>query len=723
MRDAHELIREVDTYYIQAVTAPTDERTRVLKQGDTFAIFDRHGDILTTGLGQQGIFDGDTRMLSRLELRLGAERPLLLSSTVTSDNTMLAVDLANPDIGETGLPLLRDTVHVFRATCLWERHCYLRLRVRNYGTEMVPLTLGLCFAADFADIFEVRGTRRERRGTILPPEVGRDLVRLSYVGLDERVRTTTVRVGPAPAQLSASHARWDLVLAPGEDQTLLVVIGFAEASDIVRRLRFEEAHTEVAHEVQRGSARACHITSSNDQFNDWLARSAADLRMLITQTGGGPYPYAGVPWFSTVFGRDGLMTAFETLWVDPEIAAGVLRLLAMTQADGTSPSQDCEPGKIVHELRSGEMAALGEVPFGRYYGSVDATPLFVMLAAAYYDTTGDAALVRELWPSLVRALDWMKVHGDPDGDGYIEYARATEKGLVNQGWKDSRDSVFHADGTLAQGPIALCEVQAYAHAAWEAGARLSTLVGEPARCAEWAARALELHARFDRDFWLDDLGTYALALDGDKRPCRVRTSNAGHALFTGTASHRRALALRETLFGEDSFTGWGVRTVSSRERLFNPMSYHNGSVWPHDNAIIAAGLARYGMKEPALDILRGLFDAARWLEIHRVPELFCGFPRRPSEGPTLYPVACAPQAWASGAVYMILQACLGLRIDGARRRVELVHPALPTFLEQLRISNLRVGETRVDIELRRHAWDVGVNVRRHDPGVEVVVIK
>jgi glycogen debranching enzyme len=715
-------MQDRDQYYIQAITALTDDRTRVLKQGDTFAIFDRHGDILSRTNGQRGIFDGDTRMLSRLELRLGPDRPLLLSSTVTSDNTMLAVDLANPDIEASGLPLLRDTVHIFRATCLWERQCYMRLRVHNYGTETVELSLTLFFDADFADMFEVRGTRRQRHGTILPPHVEHDLVRLSYAGLDDRLRTTTLRLSPQPTRLRSDHARWDLMLTPGEDQTLLVVATFGAGGPIAS-LRFEEAHDAVAHSVNRWAARSCHIGSSNEQFNDWLARSAADLRMLLTEKPSGAYPYAGVPWFSTVFGRDGLVTAFETLWVDPEIAGGVLRLLAATQADTISAERDCEPGKIVHELRSGEMAALDEVPFGRYYGSVDATPLFVMLAAAYYDVSGDLPLVHELWPNLVRALEWMEKYGDVDRDGYLEYARRTDKGLVNQGWKDSPDSVFHADGSLASGPIALCEVQAYAHAAWEAGARLSTLVGEPQRSHEWAKKALDLQARFDRDFWLEDLGTYALALDGRKRPCRVRTSNAGHALFTGTASHKRALALRETLFGEDSFTGWGVRTVSSRERLFNPMSYHNGSVWPHDNALIAAGLARYGMKEPALDILRGLFDAAQWFDIHRMPELFCGFPRRPGEGPTLYPVACSPQAWASGAVYMALQACLGLRIDGVRRRVELIHPALPPFLEHLRISSLRVGDARVDLELRRHAWDVGVNVRRHDAGVEVVVIK
>lgn len=369
------------------------------------------------------------------------------------------------------------------------------------------------------------------------------------------------------------------------------------------------------------------------------------------------------------------------------------------------------------------MAALGEIPFGRYYGSADATPLFVMLAHEYFERTADLAFIDRLWPHILAALDWMDQFGDIDGDGFIEYARRSQSGLVQQGWKDSYDSVFHDDGSLAEAPIAVCEIQGYAYAAWNGAARLASARGDERQAERWHERANALRSQFEQAFWCEDLGSYALALDGHKRRCRVHTSNPGHCLFTGIVSPEHARLLADTLMSEESFAGWGIRTVAAAEARYNPMSYHNGSIWPHDNAIIAAGFARYGFPAPATRVMGALFDLSQAVDLHRLPELICGFHRRGGEYPTLYPVACAPQAWAAGAVYLLLQACLGLRIDAAQRRVSFSRAALPETLEWLRIANLSIAGASVDLLLTRHAYDVGVTVLRRDGDVEIVSVK
>lgn len=734
---AEEVIRVRDEFYILATSARIDDRTRVLKYGDTFAVSDRFGDIDVVGAGDLGLYHQDTRFLSRFTLRLGENRPLLLSSTIKDDNALLAVDCTNADVwhdGEVVIP--RGVIHLFRSRVLWDATCFERLRIHNYARAAVDIALAIEIDADFADIFEVRGLSRDRRGRPLPPQVGDDALLLAYEGLDGRTRRTRIAFRPAPTRLTGSHACFQLHLAPRGEGSWYWSISCeldpappggprppGRAGPTSSRPTYEEAAREAAAVLGRARADEPEIFTSNEQFNDWLNRSLVDLHMMRTDTVHGPYPYAGVPWYSTVFGRDGIITALECLWFNPHVARGVLGYLAATQADAESPEQDAQPGKVLHETRAGEMAALGEVPFRRYYGTVDATPLFVMLAGEYFRRTGDRAFIASIWPSVDRALAWIDRYGDMDGDGFVEYASRSRRGLVHQGWKDSHDAVFHRDGTPARGPIALCEVQGYVYAAKLAAAGLARLLGHDGRAEELASQACALRRRFDAAFWCDELATYALALDGDKRPCLVRTSNAGHCLFSGIADARRAPALAATLTGEASFSGWGIRTVAASEACYNPMSYHNGSVWPHDNALIAAGFARYGRRREVLALLTGLFDASLFFDLHRLPELFCGFPRRPGEGPTLYPVACSPQAWASGAVFLLLQACLGLQALASERKLVFSMPCLPEFLQQVTIRRLRVGEACVDLALTRHREDVGVNVLRREGELDIVILK
>lgn len=710
-----DLIRFDGHAYVLAASPRLATYTLTLKQGDTFAVFDRYGDAGSLGSGEQGIYHRGTRMLSHHELHLGRVRPMLLSSALQDHNAFVAVDLTNPDIhlGDD-LYIARGTLHIFRSQFLWDGALLCRTRVFNYGDSRRSIDLNYLFEADFADIFEVRGTQRLRRGRQWA-EVGGQGVVLRYEGLDGVERRTCVDFSEPPQAIDAHSVHFTPTLDPGQGYDLYHTVSFAEALP-----PSASTFTLCRRSVQKGLAeRPCRIRTSNDNFNTWLERSNSDLHMLETQTPDGPYPYAGVPWFSTVFGRDGIVTALEYLWVDPGMAAGVLATLAANQAREIRPEQDAEPGKILHEWREGEMANLGEVPYGCYYGSADSTPLFVMLAAAYWRRTGDRCVVESLWPNIERALEWMDRYGDEDGDGFIEYARKKDQGLRNQGWKDSEDSIMHADGSLAEGPIALIEVQAYAYAARQGAADIAQALGLDGRAAALRAQAAALQIAIERSFWLEDLGTYALALDGEKKPCRVRSSNPGHALYCGAIRAGHARQVADSLLGPALFSGWGVRTLAETERRYNPMSYHNGSVWPHDNALVAAGLGRYGMGERATKVLEGMFGAALSVNHHRLPELFCGFPRRDGQGPTLYPVACSPQAWAAASGFLLLQAVLGLEVTASPPTILFRRPSLPAFLERVEVTRLTVGDAVVDITLDRHPHSVGISLRRHRGEAEI----
>jgi glycogen debranching enzyme len=714
-------IRIGDDYYLLASALPPRGRRVVLNHGDTFAIISESGDVPLAGHEPFGLFCAGTRFLDRYELRLNGNFPIPLSATLSDDGSEQVTFLTNADEHRGNeLVTQRDSVAVERRKVLIDGALFEDVSVRSYAVVPIVLRLSVIFTADFADLFELRGVTRRAWGERRQPEVDGTRVRLAYRGLDGVERTLELCFEPAEWQVGGELAELVLDLPPG---------GTAEAAiratcrigDGPPAARDGATALSVIRAERRATAAGfARLTTSSEALNGWIQASLRDLSLLCATRTEGSYPYAGIPWFATVFGRDGLVTAFETLAFAPSLTVGVLRTLAGLQGRAVDASRDEEPGRILHELRLGEMAATGEVPFGRYYGSIDATPLFVALLAAYAGRTGDMALVEELWPAAIAASEWMQQQ--VGARGYLSYQRRTPRGLANQGWKDSHDAISHADGRLAEPPIALCEVQGYLFAALDGMAMLAERRGAPASARRFAGQARMLRERFAGDFWLEDEGTYALAIDGEGRPCRVVASNAGHCLFSGIAMPTHAERIAARLVQSDCYCGWGIRTLSGDARRFNPMSYHNGSVWPHDNALIAAGLARYGFVSHAALVFSSLLAVSRGSEDQRLPELFCGFNRRPERPrPVRYPVACQPQAWAAGSVFLLLEAVLGLSIDGWSRRVTFAGARLPDWLDYVVVEGLSVGEGSVDVKVARAPSGAVIDVLDRRGGVDVRV--
>jgi len=685
-----------------------------LKSGAGFLVCNSRGDV--TG-GADGLFVDDTRLLSRFILSTGGVLPSRLNSGVSRDNVFFVCHATNrplPPMGGKAAPA--GTLHIERRRLLWNDRVYERVRLSNYGAETVMLPLTFEFEADFRDIFEVRGATRALRGQTAAPQVDGRWVRFGYRGLDEVERSAVIAFSAPPGRLDARQARFLWSLERGESEELFVEIGrHLEDTPSAERFRRAAVDARLARRRQR-RAGAAVSADKGSPFDAWIAQARSDVALLSEPLATGPYPFAGIPWFCTPFGRDGIITAWQMLWLEPALAAGVLRYLAARQATETNPFADAEPGKIMHETRGGEMCALGEMPFGLYYGGVDTTCLFVALAGAYFQRTGDAELIAEIWPNLIAAAGWMEGPGDSNGDGLVDYARAEETGLANQGWKDSGDSIFHADGRFPEGPVALVEVQGYAYAAWLAMADLTEALGVGGADA-WRAQARRVRRLVEERFWMEDEEFYAVALDGEGRPCRAITSNPGHLLFAGLPAPERGAAVARRLLGAEFRTGWGVRTLARDQARYNPMAYHNGSVWPHDTAIAAAGMARYGEREAARRLLGELFEAASHFQM-RLPELFCGFDKRPGEPPVAYPVACLPQAWAAGSVFMLLQAALGVELDAPSRLLTVREPLMPRGVANLDIRGLEFDGERFSLSFQCRDGTISVSAADAPRGLQ-----
>ncbi len=719
------------------VAATDTVDTAVLKHENVYLVSDPEGDIGEGNTSGLGLYRGDTRYLSRFELRVNRQRPVLLAAgspaayrgTIQLTNPTLLLD---PEEKRRPEPVLDKQSLGIRRSRLIEGGLIERIGFVNYTQHEVEVEVELTIDADFADIFEVRGWRRERRGEFRQLRFEADRALFGYTGLDGTERRTAVRFDPPPDRFDGVSAAWSWRLDQQGERSVVVavrpVIGaepldaaFAAPGIVPGTVRNGDADGHGTPSVLDSRAAAAYrawqestasFETSNDLFNQLIGRSRLDLCALlnIDRASGLRYPAAGIPWFSALFGRDSILTALEALPLTQQLAVDTLDLLARYQADEDAPEHDAEPGKMPHEFRFGEMANCGETPMSRYYGSADSTPLWLVLLSETYRWTGDLALVERLWPNVERAIEWIDRHGDADGDGFVEYRRRNPRGLENQGWKDSWNSVLHADGSLAAPPIALVEIQGYVYDARVRVADLAARLGRHEFAEEQRAAAASLRSRFDEAFWDPAAGAYAMALDADKRRVTSLANNAGHCLWSGIVPEQKARAVADALLEPTLFSGWGIRTLSRNQPGFNPIGYHVGSVWPHDNAIIAAGLARYDLHAESMTVASRILESGYRFRDMRLPELFCGFDRHRTDLPVPYPVACVPQAWSAAAPFLLLRTMLGLEANAHRGRLDLIRPMLPDWLSELVVRDLRVGEASIDLRVRREDGVAGVEV-------------
>ena len=706
---------------------PTEAREEllVLKEGALFLCARPDGEVVPAQVTGEGLYADDTRYVSELRLTVGGASPVLLSSSADVVNAA-TIHATTPDLWIDGrIAFPQQTLHVERTFELADG-LTLRVELRNFGRDRLVTPLELTLGADFADMFEVRGARRrDARGVAIAPVTRPGEVVLSYRGEDGATVRTAVAWDQEPETCEAAAlgvvVAWPVDLEPGGSATYTISIE-PERVGVERRAGATRRRGTVRHDWDEPYA---SINSDDARLDGVLRRSVRDLRALTTPlpavAGEGDYVAAGIPWYVALFGRDPLITSTESLMLTPELARRTLRVLARFQATEDDPVRDAEPGKILHEWRAGELARAQLIPHAPYYGTVDATPLFLMLAGAYYRWTADLETLSDLRPALDAALRWMDEHGDRDGDGFIEYERRGPGGLDNQGWKDSGDSTVHADGSLAEGPIALVEVQGYAYLARRRLAEVYEALGEADRARELVRRAAALREAFDEAFWMPEEGTYALALDGSKRQVASVSSNPGHCLFTGIVEPAKAERVAERLLAPDMWSGWGVRTLSSQSPAYNPMSYHNGSIWPHDNAILAAGLKRYGFAEAAERIASALFEVAGGAADRRLPELYCGFGRGTAPAPVPYPVACVPQGWAAAAPLLLLQSLLGISAKAPEGTLVVTEPRLPGWLDSVELRDVRVGAGRASLRFTRDGSSTAFALMTPPEGVRVVM--
>jgi glycogen debranching enzyme len=669
----------------------------VIREQDLFLLTDTSGNIPPDNPSGFGLYHLDTRHLSVYDFSFADARPVVLLSTAELGFSEEQV-LTNPAMPcLQGRILPRGTVEARRQRVV-EDVLEETLCVTNYNIFPIEIDVVYTLDADFADIFEVRGIKRKKRGQILPPRMEDGTMVFAYDGLDGRRRETRVSFSEPPFSTKEGQVTFRLSLGHRESATIRLLVAADGRSKVARGT---ELLVTISSRYREWMESGAQVITNNEFFNAVLERSFSDLRMLWNRDGDGGYLAAGTPWYDTLFGRDSAIVAMQTLAYKPEIACHSLKMLARWQGKKLDPWRDEEPGKILHEWRQDEMTATGELPFSPYYGSVDSTPLFLLLAGEYYAWTADLELLRTLEPNLRAALHWIDVLADIDGDGYIEYEARSAVGLLNQGWKDSPDGIINADGTLAKPPIALVEVQGYVYAAKKKLASAFVALGDEKLAERLRREAAQLKRRFNRDFWLEESNFFALALDGDNHQVAAITSNPGQALWTGIVQRRLASAVADVLMRNDMFSGWGIRTLSTASNRFNPLGYHLGTIWPHDNSIIAMGFKKYGFEDELNEVATALFDAARSFTHYRLPELYAGSARSIQYTPVPYPVACRPQAWAAGTFPLILQAILGLAPNAPEGELLIVRPRLPYWLDSVQVRNLRVGQGSADLLFSR----------------------
>lgn len=703
----------------------------VIKNENFFLVTDPNGNVPLGGDHGFGFYFNDTRYLSGYEMKLGNKHLNPLVSNA-SKGFEAVFELTNPEIrieGGDHLPINEIGVKWERVIDAETQTLNELITVRNYWRRQIKCPVTLTFEADFEDVFAIRGLLDEQPGKCHRPKFEDGALSFIYEGADGLFRSLVVHFSQKPELLDDTSVKFIFDLRPEESREILVSLTALESEKKKNVLQLEHEQPDLGNvrqylkrESDEWLQDQTRIHTDSLLLNRVLERSMRDLRTLRSNLEDEEYFAAGVPWFVTLFGRDSIITALQTLAYNPAIAEQTLRLLADYQGTEENSFREEEPGRILHELRVGELARLGEIPHTPYYGSIDATPLFLILLARHAAWTGSLEIFNELRENIERAINWMDQYGGLNEGGYLSYKSRTENGVVNQGWKDSGNGIVTADGSLAEPPIALVEVQGYAYMAKRMIADLFERAGEAERAKKLRKEADRLYKCFNRDFWLENLGFYALALQNGGKPAAVISSNPGQALWTKIIEKSRAKQTVARLMSDDMFSGWGIRTLSENERSYNPIGYHLGTVWPHDNAIIASGFRKYGFDDEARQIFTGVVEAAMQFNYYRLPEVFAGYQRSEYNVPVHYPVACHPQAWSAGAVPFLVEIMLGLEPDAFGKRLLVIRPILPDFIDRLEVRELQVGKANVDLKFERTSDDnVAVKVLRVDGDLDIVL--
>jgi glycogen debranching enzyme len=684
-------------------TVSREVENLTLIDGKTFLATRLSGDIVPSGATDVGFFHDDTRFLSCLQFLVGG-RPAMVLSSNTEKSFASQIELTTQPIRlRDSFEIPENTIYIRRQQLLNAETMFDRFSLVSFNRDDVDVTVELCFDADFVDVFQVRGTAREVHGTYYQPVHSSEGLSFYYLGRDNLLRHTRIKFSPPPTHTDDKSATWDLKLSSLKSAEIEVDITPIVGEKIKPHsdLGFWAALHERRHRFSQWEHSSTRFHSNNSIFDTVLATAIGDYHALQIRDLDKKVLGAGIPWFATLFGRDSILAAYQALALNPTLALDTLRVLARHQGRQQNDWQDEDPGKILHELRQGEMTRCGELPFGPYYGSADSTPLFLILLCETHRWIADPKLIHNLLPAAYAALDWIDNFGDLDNDGFVEWKRRSPKGLTNQAWKDSWDAYMRPDRSIPSYPLASVEIQGYVYDAKFRMAQLLREFGETDRADKLQQQAQQLAERLDGAFWMPDLQYFAMALDAEKQPLRCITSNPGHLLFSRAVSPERATKIVERLMHEDMASGWGWRTLSRNEPTFNPLSYHRGSVWPHENSLIAHGMALYEYREPVRRIMTALFQAALNFRDYRLPELFCGVQRGEHDEPVHYPVSCSPQAWASGAWFLLLTSILGIRPNAPQRELNIVNPELPEWLNYLRIRDLRIGESKVALDFSR----------------------
>lgn len=714
----------------KSVIVETFENAIVLKNGNLFLITDANGTVPIREKHGFGLYYQDCRVLNGFEMRLSGQSPLVIAAS-TPSGAMARLTFTNPKIqGADGrlIPSQTLAIQLHRLIEDDPPSIHELLRFQNLHKQPVEFTVSFSFRPSFEDVLAIRGFP-QHLGNLLAPMWEGGLLHVLYEGKDSLYRGLTIIFDPVADSTDGTNAYFEIKVPPQATKELRLsqFVNFSPhrqkaATTVNKADDFSGMASDLTQTSETWMASITHMISNNVDLEKVLTRALLDLRLLQTTIDELTFYAAGTPWFATLFGRDSVITALQTLAFDPNVAEQTLRLLAKYQGRRYDDWRDEEPGKILHELRTGELARLGLVPHSPYYGTVDATPLFLVLLSQHAAWTGSLALFEELRGAVDRAIEWIEMNEARSGRGYLAYQSRSPLPLGNQGWKDSGNAIVNADGSIVEPPIALSEVQGYVYQAKRQIAGLYDRIGETTRAGQLRRKADELRARFNRDFWVADKGFYALALQDDGTPSSVISSNPGQALWGGIVNADKARQTVERLMVRDMFSGWGVRTLSDRERAYDPLGYHVGTVWPHDNSLIAAGCRRYGFDQAAGRILAGLFDAAMHFNNYRLPELFAGNSREEHEGPVCYPAANPPQAWAAGAMPYLLKTMLGLVPEGLDHRLRIVRPLLPNFLDELEVHKLRIGGAEVDLRFLRGSEDsIRVEVMKVEGQLDVLV--